>query len=139
MPHTYDVKDMLGFSTNEQWLGQNDSLTKESDLAERMQSPIFFKPFYDDESNSYTIHIILQDDKVNMAGFKETGTVRIFSRRTGRHFSIELPQSFSTPSFFDYIFDQLDFDISNHVDEQYHDHRFYRDLEYVYSQIKENL
>lgn len=140
MPHTYDVKDMLGFSTNEQWLNQNhDSITKESDLAERMQSPILFKPFYNDENGSYTIHIILQDDKVDLAGFKETGTVRISSKNARSQFSIELPQTFSTQSYFDYIFNLLDFDISNHVEEKFHNHRLYRDLEYIYTQIKENL
>ena len=139
MPHSYDVKDMLGFSTNEQWLNQNDSVTKENNLAERMQSPILFKPFYNDYTGSYTINIILQDEKVNMTGFKESSTVRISSRRTGRHFNIDLPQSFSTQSFFDYIFNQSDFDISSHVDGLYHNHRFYRDLEYMYTQIKDNL
>ena len=140
MPNTYDVKDMLGFSTNEQWLNQNrDSITKESDLAERMQSPIFFKPFYDDETGSYTIHIILQDKKVDMDGFKETMTIKITSRNARSHFNIELPQTFSTQSYFDYIFDTLDFDISNHVEEKYHNHKLYRDLEYIFTQIKNNL
>lgn len=140
MPNTYDIKDMLGFSTNEQWMNQNnDSITKESDLAERMQSPILFKPFYDDATGSYTIHIILQDKKVNMDGFKETGTVRISSKNARRTFNIELPQSFSTQSYFDYIFNTLDFDISNHVEEKYHHHRLYRDLEYMFTQIKDNL
>lgn len=140
MPHTYDVKDMLGFSTNEQWLNQNkDSITKDSDLAERMQSPILFKPFYNDNDGSYTINIILQDDKVDLSGFKETRTVRISSKNARREFNIELPQTFSTQSYFDYIFEQLDFDISSHVEGQYHNHRLYRDLEYVYNQIKENL
>ena len=140
MPNTYDIKDMLGFSTNEQWLNQNkDSITKESNLAERMQSPILFKPFYDDETGSYTIHIILQDDKVNLEGFKETTTVRISSRNAHRHFDIELPQTFSTKSYFDYIFNQLDFTISNHVEAKYHNHKYYRELEYIFTQIKNNL
>ena len=140
MPNTYDIKDMLGFSSNEQWMNQNnDSITKECELAERMQSPILFKPFYDDATGSYTIHIILQDKKVNMDGFKETGTVRISSKNARRSFNIELPQSFSTQSYFDYIFNTLDFDISNHVEEKYHHHRLYRDLEYMFTQIKENL
>jgi hypothetical protein len=140
MPHTYDIKDMLGFSTNEQWLNQNkDTITKESELAERMQSPILFKPFYDDDTGSYTINIILQDEMVDMASFKKTKTVKISSRNARSSFDIELPQAFSTQSFFDYIFNQLDFDISNYVDDQFHNHRFYRDLEYIYSQIKENI
>lgn len=140
MPNTYDIKDMLGFSTNEQWMNQNhDSITKECNLAERMQSPILFKPIYDDATGSYTIHIILQDKKVNMDGFKEAGTVRISSKNARRSFNIELPRSFSTQSFFDYIFNILDFDISNYVEEKYHYNRCYRDLEYMFTQIKENL
>ena len=66
-PHTYDVRDMLGFSTNEQWLSYRDSIEKKSavwdeldhryreprrqekPLADRMSSPILIKPFYDDD------------------------------------------------------------------------------------------
>lgn len=138
--NTYDVRDMLGFSTSEQWLSFNDSIEKSSEAADRMQSPILFKPIYDDDSGIYTINILFQDEKVNMAGFKEGQKVKVHSKNhRGSDFYINLPQSFSTESFFNYIFNQIDFDISSHVDEAFQEHEYYEILEYIYSQIKENL
>ena len=139
-PNTYDVRDMLGFSTSEQWLSYSDSIEKSSEVADRMQSPILFKPIYDDNSGIYTINMLFQDQKVNMAGFKQGQRVKVHSNNhRGQDFYINLPQSFSTESFFNYIFNQMDFDISSHVDEYYQEHEYYDVLEYIYSQIKENL
>lgn len=139
-PNTYDVRDMLGFSTSEQWLSYRDSIEKSSEVADRMQSPILFKPIYDDNSGIYTINVLFQDEKVNMAGFKEGQKVNVHSNNhRGQDFYIDLPKSFSTESFFNYIFNQMDFDISSHVDEDYQEHEYYEVLEYIYSQIKDNL
>lgn len=156
-PHTYDVRDMLGFSTNEQWLSYRDSLEKkasvwderenrfreprrqEKPIAERMSSPVLIKPFYDENRCVYTVNILFQDEKVNMAGFKEGRKVYISSRINHRSFGIDIPQEFSTASFFDYIFNEVDFDISSHVDEVYQDHEYYDILNDIYTQIKSNL
>ena len=140
-PYTYDMRDMLGFSTSEQWLSfDRDSIEKSSEVADRMQSPILFKPIYDEDSGIYTINLIFQDDKVNMTGFKEGRKVKVHSKKHPREdFYIDLPQSFSTESFFMYIFKQMDFNISSHVEEDYQEHEYYKILEDIYSQIKDNL
>ena len=139
-PNTYDIRDMLGFSTSEQWLSYGDSVEKSSDVADRMQSPILFKPIYDDDKSIYTINILFQDEKVNMDGFKGGQNVTVHSKNHhGPDFRIDLPQSFSTNSFFNYVFNQIDFDISSHVDEDYQEHVYYEVLEDIFSQIKNNL
>lgn len=156
--HTYDVKDMLGFSTNEMWLSYNkDSIVKtsatwdereqrfreprgqEKPLAERMSSPILFKPIFDDDKSTYTVNLIFQDERVNMQGFKDSRKVYISSNKRHRSFGIEIPQEFSTDSFFDFIFNKLDIDIASYVDEEYHDHEYFDMLKDIYSQIKSNL
>lgn len=155
--HTYDVRDMLGFSTNEQWLSYHDSIEKktsvwdeeekrfreprrqEKPIADRMSSPILIKPLYDEDRCIYTINILFQDEKVNMASFKESQKVYISSRKNHRSFGIDIPQEFSTSSFFDFIFNEMDFDISSHVNEDYQDHEYYEILEDIYIQIKNNL
>lgn len=156
-PHTYDVRDMLGFSTNEQWLSYRDSIEKKSavwdevehrfreprrqekPLAERMSSPILIKPFYDENNCIYTIHILLQDEKVNMQGFKDVKKVYIASKNRHQSFGIDIPQDFSTGSFFNYVFNEMNFEISDHVEEEYHDHEYYDILDDIYTQIKNNL
>ncbi len=140
LSHAYDVRDMLGFSTSEQWLSYGDSIEKSSEIADRMQSPILFKPFFDEDHATYHINIIFQDDKVNMTGFKEGRRVKVHSKHhRGQDFYIDLPQTFSTESFFNYIFEQLGFDISNHVEEEYQGHEYFEILDYIYTQIKDNL
>ncbi|MBR6175538.1 MAG: hypothetical protein IKQ52_08160 [Bacteroidales bacterium] len=137
-PNTYDIRDMLGFSTNEQWLSYRDSIVKSSEVGERMQSPILFKPIYDRKKDCYTINILFQDNKVGVPGFKAGNSVNVRNSR-GVHFSIDLPQNFSIESYFQYVFQQLDIDIYTYVDDFYQNHRYFNILNYIYSQIKENL
>ncbi len=137
-PHTYDIRDMLGFSTNEQWLSYRDSIVKSSEIGDRMQSPILFKPVYDRINDYYTINILFQDDKVDLPGFIAGNTVIVKNSR-GIQFSIDLPHDFSTESYFQYIFEQLDIDIYTHVDDCFQNHKCFGILDYIYSQIKENL
>ena len=156
-PKTYDIKDMLGFSTSEQWMSYRDSIEKKSaiwdererrfreprreekPLADRMSSPILIKPVFDDEMCIYTINLLLQDDKVNMQGFKECHKVFISSKSRRHSFGIDIPQEFSTTSFFDFIFKTMNFDISSYVEEDYHDHEYFDILEDIYTQIKSNI
>ena len=156
-PHTYDVRDMLGFSTNEQWLSYRDSLEKisslwddkeqkfrqprgkEKPLAERMSSPILIKPFYDNDRSIYIINILLQDEKVNLKGFKDCYKVYISSKNYHRSFEIDIPQDFFTESFFDYIFNLNPININEHVESIFQDHPYYDLLEDIFTQIKDNL
>ncbi len=147
MPNTFDVRDMLGFSTNEQWQSYGDSIEKISEVADRMQSPILFKPIYEEDSANYTINILFQDSIVNMDGFKNGEQIIIQSKRkrdregNNKTIRINIPRSFSTSDYFDFIFNRnrLNFDISTHVEQQYQNHNYYAILEDIYTQIKENL
>ena len=142
-PNTFDIRDMLGFSTNEQWLSyDNDSIEKSANnnSIERMPSPILFKPIYNENQDYYTIHIILQDKIVDVNGFKKAKSIELSSKKKHKRFSIDLPQNFSSASFFNYIFDpNHGIDISSHVDDIYQKHRYFRILEDIYSQIQSNL
>ena len=58
---------------------------------------------------------------------------------SGLGFGIDIPQEFSTTSFFDFIFKTMNFDISSYVEEDYHDHEYFDILEDIYTQIKSNI
>lgn len=154
---SYDIRDMLGFSTNEEWMSFKDSIEKKSAIVvegkprfpnrnealpvERMQSPLLFKPIYN-EDGTYTVFLVFQDDKIGMENFKKQQKICFYSKNerdtNGRYkrFMLDIPNIFSLQEYFDYIFNRLDFDISKHVEIQYHGCREYRILEDIYSQLK---
>lgn len=154
LSQNFDIRDMLGFSTNEQWLSFKDSIEKkvairrngnlefprkEDNLpVDRMQSPLLFKPIYNDDG-SYSVFLIFKDNDVNMSGFKQSQKICIYSKTKKDRFMIYIPQRFSMEDYFNYIFNILNFDISSHVDEIYQEREEYRILDDIYTQIKENL
>ena len=153
----YDIRDMLGFSTNEEWMSFQDSIEKKSAIVaegkprfpnrnealpvERMQSPLLFKPIYN-EDGTYTIFLVFQDDKIGMENFKKQQKICFYSKNErdkndiSKRFMLDIPNAFSLQGYFDYIFNTLNFDISKHVETQYHGSREYRILEKIYSQLK---
>ncbi len=157
---SYDIRDMLGFSTDEQWMSFKDSIEKKSAIlennkprfpkknealpVERMQSPLLFKPIYNEEDYSYTIFFVFQDDKVGMEGFKKQKAICFYSKTEKdamgkpKSFMLDIPNSFSLQRYFDYIFNILKFDISTHVETIYHSSKEYKILENIYSQLKNN-
>lgn len=162
----YDMRDLLGFSTNEEWQSYKDSIEKKVAISEngltrfprrdevlpvdRMRSPLLIKPIcsVDDEGNvSYDIYLLFQDAEVGMNGLKRQQEICFYSKKerdeNGRpkRFRLKLPQDFSTSDFFDFIFNKnkLNFDISSHVEEKYQEHDYYEILDDIYTQIKENL
>lgn len=153
----YDMRDLLGFSTNEYWQSFGDSIEKKVAVVnhqgildfpplgakvevERMQSPILFKPICSDDTCE--VYIVFQDEKVNLKGFKECLKICVYSKRERekngfkKRFKIDIPQDFSCRGYFDYIFNLLQFDIEQHVNEKYHDHEYYEELEKIYTQLK---
>ncbi|WP_373730919.1 hypothetical protein [Bacteroides heparinolyticus] len=154
---SYDIRDMLGFSTNEEWMSFKDSIEKKSAIVaegkprfpnrnealpvERMQSPLLFKPIYN-EDGTYTIFLVFQDDKIGMENFKKQQKICFYSKNErdkndiSKRFMLDIPNAFSLQEYFDYIFNTLNFDISKHVEIQYHGCREYRILEDIYSQLK---
>ena len=163
----YDIRDLMGFSTNEEWQSYKDSIEKKIALkdtedsrlrfptrddslpVERMRSPLLVKPICrvgDDGSVQYNIYLVFQDNLVGMEEFKRHQKICFYSKReidnnTGRpkRFMIDLPANFSMESYFDYILGPLNFDISEHIEERFQEHEFYYILKDIYSQLKDNL
>lgn len=153
-----DIRDLLGFSTDEQWMSFKDSIEKKCAIiigekprfpnrnetlpVERMQSPLLFKPIYNEDDSSYTIFLVFQDDKVGMDDFKKQQMICFYSKAEKdakgkpKSFMLNIPDNFSLQKYFDYIFNMLRFDISTHVETQYHNSEEYQILENIYSQLK---
>ncbi len=153
-----DIRDLLGFSTDEQWMSFKDSIEKKCAIVtdgrprfpnrnetlpvERMQSPLLFKPIYNEDDGSYTIFLVFQDDRVGMNNFKKQQKICFYSKNekdtNGRYkrFMLDIPNGFSLQGYFDYIFNILRFNISTHVETQYHHCEEYQILENIYSQLK---
>lgn len=151
---SYDVRDLLGFSTNEQWLSFKDSIEKkiaikendrfryprenETLSVERMRSSLLFKPIYNDDK-SFTIFINLQDDAIGLDKFKSVEKICIYSKRRygDSRFMINIPSAYTTEDYFNYILNKIE--IVNHVDEEFHNHEYFEILDDIYTQLKENI
>lgn len=163
MEDGYDIRDMLGFSTNEEWQSYSDSIEKKVAIlrdsrpnfprkedtlpVDRMRSPLLIKPLchIDDNDNvSYTIYLLFQDKEVGMETFKQQQKVCFCSNREKnerglpKRFMLKLPRSFSMSDYFDYIFNKLQLNVSEHVEEKYHQEESYEIIEDIYKQLKEN-
>ena len=159
----YDIRDLLGFSTNEKWDSYNDSIKKKVALlkngkyvyprendelpVDRMRSPLLIKPICHidaDNKISYNIHLIFQDEKVGMCEIKRQKKICFYSNKEKdeggyrKRFMLELPQLFSMSSYFDYIFNILRLDVSKYVEEEYHQHNYYEILKTIYEELKKN-
>ena len=162
----YDIRDLMGFSTNEEWQSYKDSIEKkvaivennrtrfprkDEDLpVERMRSPILIKPVCnidEDDNVSYKIYLIFQDEEVGMNGLKQQQEICFFSKKKKdrenkqRKIMLKIPQKFSMSDYFDYIFNKnrLNFKIATHVEEQFQEYKYYDILEDIYNKIKINI
>lgn len=138
-----DIKDVLGFSTNEHWYSYNYKIKKSiipnSQLKpQRMQSPILFKPIEDGEY--FYIYILFMPMKVALKDFLSSGQVLVENGNLP-NLILDLPTNFSLKKFFNYIFDEqeLNFDIREHVEERYHNNNTFRILENIYDQLKKDI
>ena len=159
----YDIRDLLGFSTNEEWQSYSDSIEKKVALirngrtdfprredtlpVDRMRSPLLIKPIChvdEDDNVSYTIYLLFQDEEVGMERLKHQQKICFYSKREKdanglpKRIMLKLPPSFSMSDYFDYIFNKLQLKVSEHVEEKYHQEESYDILEDIYEQIKEN-
>lgn len=141
-----DIKDVMGFSTNENWRSHKFNIKKSiipnySLKPERMKSPILFKPIYTEyeDGNFFDIYIRFIPQNVELNNFLSSGKVLVENGKKGS-FTINLPKEFSFAKFFGFIFDedQMDFDIESYVDEKYHNTKKFQILKSIYNQIKEN-
>jgi hypothetical protein len=157
----YDIRDLMGFSTNEEWQSYKDSIEKKVAIkkddkivfprkddvlpVDRMRSPLLFKPICqvdEDDNVEYIIHLIFQDEMVGTSDFKRQEEICFFSKREKderglpKRFRLKIPRNFSMNEYFDYIINRLQFDISSHVEEKYQQHEYYELLDDIYSQLK---
>lgn len=156
-----DMKDMLGFSKEETWKAKYDAQVKrciaikdnnniwrkptkeeEKELPERMKSPILFKPLYDKVRQRYTIYIRPMPKTVHSQEFaqQEKVCVSVSKRRQFlKDLFVDLPDNFAISDFLDYVFNRSELDFSTYVDEKFHDHPYYKQLQNIYNDIVSNL
>lgn len=150
---SYDIKDVLGFSTEEQWREQHDSIKKSiavqagggwvkaasnnTAVATRMQSPLMFKPIYNEKKNVYDICLIFREKEVWLNRFLDSKKVYIESQNRHLNTVIDLPIKFSLDEYFTYILDSANFDIDKYVDSGFHSHIYYELLEDIFNQLKD--
>jgi len=122
------IKDLFGLSTAESWRSYRSMVEKKSETVQRFQSPILFKPISDSNGN-FTVHIKANDIPKEMLN-------RNFdiSTRGKRSFNIRTPENFSVKEFLDFTF--KNFDISKHVNSEYHRRKEYQILKTIYEQLK---
>lgn len=148
-----DIKDVFGFSTDEQWRNQRDSIKKSIaemspdgrwrkasgsniSVPDRLQSPLLFKPIYDEEKDVFHVYILFKEEEVALNEFLSHQKVYIESLNVRRNILIDLPETFSLQNYFNYIFELLKFDINSHVDTTFHGHDYFCILENIYDQLK---
>lgn len=129
-----DIKDVMGFSTNESWRHQRDNVLKKvrgqgSELPTRMQSPLLFKPIANDKV--FTVYLVFKEREVQLDSFLNYRTVRASRQRGRGSVDLTLPNLFRLQDFFDYVLG-----LSEYVDEQYENHPYTAILTHVFNQLK---
>lgn len=123
------VKDLFGLSTVESWRSYKATVQKKSEVVQRFQSPILFKPVFNDNGN-FTVHFKATAIPTKMLN----QTFNVHSRGK-RPFLIKTPEAFDFDDFFRFI--NINFNISEHVDIDFHGAPEYDILDNIYSQLKE--
>lgn len=140
-----DIKDVLGFSTIEEWKTikncavRNDTLKKSvsSPLkSTRMQSPLLFKPLSNPQNKGYDIYLVFKEKQVELERFLSNRNVCVQSKNVHRSTQIELPETFSLKAFFEYIMSNLD--VPQYIESEYHNHQYFDILSDIFEQLKNN-
>lgn len=150
-----DIRDLLGFSTKEQWSSFNDAIEKkvaikdnskyrypdnnEKLLIERMPSPILIKPIFCEEENKYKIYLIFREQITGLDEFKSQGKICVLSFKEKKKFMLDIPSDFTLEKYFDYIFQTLKFNINSHVESTFHKNIKFELLKEIYEDLERNL
>lgn len=129
--HNFLVRDLLGLSTNENWLFYNDSIEKEHPEIRRFKSPIFFKPIRNE--NKYDVWF----DAANINPFFLNKTFSIKSRHDNALKLITPNESMF--NIHDFISFAVNHNLSTHVDAIFHKTSQYETLTRIYKEISANL
>lgn len=148
----YDIKDLLGFSTEEKWEAKYHATVKRTiavedgnggwrmptdeeivKLPQRMKSPILFKPFYDQEKKEYIIYIRTLPTKVGYDDFLQ-------NEKMGVKINDNAPIFFDIPN--ESILSILDFAFSGNFDilqnvknTNSYSSKSYKQLKKIYDEI----
>ncbi len=118
------VRDLFGLSSEESWLSYKASISKENPDIKRFKSPITFK---------------IVDGRVYFWANDTVGDIldEEFTIKKNNRGDLELdtPQEFDFDNFFDFTFK---IDLSNHIENEFHDRWQYKTLERIFKEIKEN-
>lgn len=155
----YDVKDLLGFSRQEEWKAKyNTTITKaialkddengrwrkpkkeeEKDLPQRMKSPILFRPLYDEKSGCYVVYIRPMAKTVSLSEFLSHQKMCVTIQSSKHDLYFDFPESFAIADFLDYVFRRSNLDVSKYVERRYQNHPDYNRLKSIYGKIVDNL
>ncbi len=125
------VRDLLGLSTNENWLSYNDSIEKEHPEIRRFKSPLFFKPIRN--GDKYDVWF----DAANINPFFLNKTFSIKSRHANTLKLITPNESmFNIHDFISFAVKQ---NLSTHVDVIFHKTIQFGTLARIYKEISDNL
>ncbi|HJC97926.1 MAG TPA: hypothetical protein H9924_04640 [Candidatus Phocaeicola merdavium] len=130
-----DIKDTMGFSTNEFWRHQGANVSKKirgqgGDLPTRMQSPLLFKPFK--ANKAFTVYLVFKEKEVQLDTFLSYHTVRASRNHSNKYVDLTLPRPFQLQDFFDYVLG-----LSQYVEDQYENHPYTAILTHVFNQLKD--
>jgi len=119
---TYLLRDLFGLSSEQNWMSYRSTIKKENSTINRFKSPITFKIvgnkiyFWADES----VEMILNKS------FK-------VSTRGNKPLDLSTPKEFSFDAFFEYV---KTIDLSQHIDNKYHNEVEFRTLLRILNDIK---
>lgn len=98
-PH-YDYRDCLGLSSDENWMSYNMKLKKNSSTADRMASPILFKPVR--YNNHWTVYIVWDElpEKFKRGSVQIDATIG----RERKSMKLGIDQGFSIRDYIEFVF-----------------------------------
>ncbi|MGD9971040.1 MAG: hypothetical protein AB7S65_11365 [Sulfuricurvum sp.] len=132
----YLMRDLLGLSTQQSWMSEKFTLTKEHSEISRMKSPILFKPLKTDKG--FRVHLVLyaMPEKIFNEEFSIT-TDKSREKLLLPTPPTTLRDKIKTGAFVQYAINTIDVD--KHVSSDYHQYVYHDKLKRIYSDLKRSL
>ncbi|MCX6269633.1 MAG: hypothetical protein NTU44_00150 [Bacteroidetes bacterium] len=140
----YDIKDLFGLSSLENWKSYDAIISKENEDIARFKSPLFFKPYHI-SGDSYRIYFDFDEIPKEYTG--KTFSVKFNGKG---NLLLVIPDSFNWTDFFNYVFNINNFNVEKHViplhksyekfekwlDEKIYKINYYQTLKSIYQQLQ---
>ncbi len=142
-------KDLLGLSSDESWFSYKCTIskvqakkvgqkwleeTKENTVFDRYKSPILFKPILINK-NKLSVYLYLDQKSLDEA----IKTNKDFMIKNDRNkFHLSFPDSFSLDDFFNFMLDNKNFSIQNHVEKKFQNQTEYHVLKNMFNDLRNN-